>query len=115
MPDGLGATLEEIAEYEKTLKTAQKALGTMKSSPFVRANFDKAIADLETAYKEMKKPLTKGSHMFDWPRHLKNMVDRGLTVDVLPQLQEELSLAEENLKAMKEIRQSNVKRMIPKR
>lgn len=67
MPDGLGATPEEIAEYEKTLKAAKKVLGTMKRSLFVRANFDKDIADLETAYKEMKKPLTKGSHMFDWP------------------------------------------------
>lgn len=114
MPNGLGATPEEIAEYEKTFKAAQKALGTMKSSPFTRANFDKAIADLESAYGGMKNPPTKGNPMFDWPRHLKNMVDRGLTVDVLPQLQEELSLAEENLRVMKEIRKNNVKRMFPK-
>lgn len=114
MLDGLGATLEEIAEYEKTLKAAQKALGTMKSSPFVRMNFDKAIADLESACNEMKNPLTKGSPMFDWPRHLKNTVDRGLTVDVLPQLQEELLHAEKNLRTMKEIRENNVKRMFPK-
>lgn len=82
MPDGLGATPEEIAEYERTLKAAQKALRTMKSSPFIRANFDKAIVDLESAYEGMKISITKGSPMFDWPRHLKNTVDRGLNTDV---------------------------------
>ncbi|MEQ1723233.1 MAG: hypothetical protein ABL930_08650 [Pseudobdellovibrio sp.] len=56
MPDGLGATPEEIAEYQTTLKAAQKALSTMKSSPLNRINFDKAIFDLEAAYNEMKSP-----------------------------------------------------------
>lgn len=115
MPDGLGATTEEIAHYEKVLNAGLRVIRVMQTSPLNRANFDKEIADLHAAYNEMENPhIGKNSPMDQWPTYLKSLVDQGVTVTILPQLQREVQSAEENLNTMKQIRGNNVKRMFPK-
>ncbi|MCB0355531.1 MAG: hypothetical protein KDD40_00900 [Bdellovibrionales bacterium] len=113
MPDGFGLpTGEEIAHYEEVLNKGTAAVKTMQTSPFDRSKFDTAHKELQTAYDSMKNPhiwanSSGRSLLFDFPGHLKNLVDRGMTTDSLPSLQNELKLAGENLHKLKEIKANN--------
>lgn len=99
MPDSLGLpTTEEISHYEQVLSKSMDAIRQLQVSPFDRQKFDEALEKLTEVYNSFNNPHFWGGSaghtpLWDVPRHLRNLVDKGITPDMLPALQGEINQA----------------------
>lgn len=113
MPDSFGLpTNEEIAHYKGVIEKTEAVLGVLQSSPFKRESFDEKLEELKEHYDSFKNShfwssSTGHSPLYQIPDHLKNIVDRGMTPDILPILQNEIAGAKRNLESMVESQKNN--------
>lgn len=107
----MAAEQEHIDHYERVLNKSKEVLNELQQNPFNQSAFNKCNQELKDIYTEIENPQvwigsdSNKSPLFGFPDFLDNIASRGVTTDMLSQLQKEILAAEENLRVMKEIKQ----------
>lgn len=112
MPDGFGATQEEIVHYEKVLAQSKVVLTTAKAKPFVQDDFNTEMKKLTEIYSSFPNPhLSQGQPLNQIYDVFKHQHVKG----VIGQIEEEIRNGEEALKTMRSIRSGKLRNMFPKK